>query len=277
LAGSASAASRFRGQALSARVASGLLLAAVSLGAAWVGGLPFALVLGVVILGALWEFLRLGARAGHPVLRLSGLAAAAVMVAWAARPDLAAAGPVLFALVLAMIGISLRPPIEGRLLGLALTVFGVLYTAGLGIHLLWLRKLDSGWIAIVLVLLGTWAADTFAFFVGVRWGRRRLAPHVSPHKSVEGLIGGLAGSVVVVVAAARWFAPELGLSFAALLGLVVGAAAPLGDLLESLIKRNLGAKDMSRVIPGHGGILDRIDSLLLAGPAAYYVFRFFGS
>lgn len=166
------------------------------------------------------------------------------------------------------------PPLEGRLAGAALTLFGLVYVVGLGIHLLWLRMEPHGLSRLAVVLLATWAADTFAFFVGVRWGRRKLAPHVSPGKSVEGLVGGLVGTVAVTVLAARALLPGLDPLRAALLGLALGAVSPLGDLLESLIKRNLHAKDASHLIPGHGGVLDRIDSLLVTGAVAYYLFRF---
>jgi phosphatidate cytidylyltransferase len=176
-------------------------------------------------------------------------------------------------LALWMIAASLRPPIEGRLGGLALTLFGVLYVAGFGVHLLWLRELDRGLGLLLVVLLGTWAADTFAFFVGIRWGRRKLAPHVSPGKSVEGFLGGLAGTMLVAGVAAR-FVSGFTLPEALLTGLVIGLVSPLGDLLESLVKRNLRAKDASHIIPGHGGVLDRIDSLLLAAPVAFYLFRY---
>ena len=265
---------RLGGRKLTTRVVWGLLLAAVALGAARVGGLPFTLLVSAGILAALVEFYRLALRAGYPVLWGPGLLAAGTVLVFGATHDPKNVGVVFVVLGIWMIGASLRAPIEGRLAGLGMTILGVLYTAGLGIHLLWLRELDRGLSFLILVFLGTWSADTFAFFVGVRWGRTPLAPHVSPKKSVEGFLGGLAGTILVVTVAARVMLPQVGVGFGLVAGAVIGVASPLGDLLESMIKRNLNTKDASRAIPGHGGVLDRIDSLLVAAPVAYYLFRF---
>jgi phosphatidate cytidylyltransferase len=151
---------------------------------------------------------------------------------------------------------------------------GVAYVIGLGLHVYWLRELPNGSALLVTTLLGIWAADTFAFFVGIGLGRTPLAPEISPHKSVEGLVGGVVGAGAVVTVAAMWLAPELGTGRGIVVGAVIGLVAPAGDLLESMIKRNLGLKDTSRLIPGHGGVLDRVDSLLIAAPVAYYLFWF---
>ncbi len=264
---------RLHAQSVGARVVAGFALAGITLAAAWAGGLFLALLLLIGVMAALLEFFRMSKRAGHPVLMLPGLAGGAAIVILGALHRPAEAGAVLVAIALWMIAASLRPPIEGRLDGLALTVFGVLYVAGFAVHLLWLRELERGLGLLLVVLLGTWAADTFAFFVGIRWGKRKLAPHVSPGKSVEGFLGGLAGTILVAGVAAR-FVSGFTLPEALLTGLVIGLVSPLGDLLESLLKRNLCAKDASHIIPGHGGVLDRIDSLLLVAPVSFYLFRY---
>jgi phosphatidate cytidylyltransferase len=255
-------------------VVSGLLLGLVSLAGVWVGGRFFFALLAVFLLTGLWEFYRMAARAGLRTLPLPGLASAAALLILAWLHDPGYAGLAFTVLGLWMLASALRPPIEGRLVGLGLTVFGLAYVVGLGVHLLWLRELPGGLRLLVLTLAATWSSDTFAFFVGVRWGRRRLAPHISPGKSVEGLVGGIAGTVAVTVLGARLLVPSLTVPEALLVGLVLGIAAPVGDLLESLFKRNLNAKDASRFIPGHGGVLDRIDSLLVTGAVAFYLFRF---
>jgi phosphatidate cytidylyltransferase len=129
---------------------------------------------------------------------------------------------------------------------------------------------------LTLPILLTWINDTAAYAVGRRWGNRRLMPSVSPGKSVEGAIGAL----VVTVAAAvplvwlldRWVPFFEGYD-GVVIGIVVGLVAPCGDLVESMFKRDAGVKDVSRLIPGHGGILDRFDSLLLTVPAFYYYLR----
>jgi phosphatidate cytidylyltransferase len=239
----------------------------------WKGGWLFIGLLSLTLLVALWEFLRLAKRGGYRVLPVPGLLAGLVLVALAVTQDTRGAGVGLLAIGIWMTVLTLRAPIEGRMVGLAMTGMGVVYVVGLGIHHIWLREMAHGLPMVVLVFLGTWAADTFAFFVGVRFGKTPLAPQISPGKSVEGLWGGILGSVLVVLLAAVWLLPELAPGRALLLGAVIGAVAPLGDLLESLVKRNCDAKDSSGVIPGHGGVLDRIDSLLITGPVAYYLFR----
>ena len=132
-----------------------------------------------------------------------------------------------------------------------------------------LRALDSGLAWVALVLLGTWISDTGAYALGSRYGRRKLAPAISPSKSWEGAYGGLVSGVLAV-----WAIGVFGLGLAhwqaIVLGFVLVVAATIGDLAESVIKRQAGAKDSGTLIPGHGGMLDRIDSLLFVAPAVYY-------
>jgi phosphatidate cytidylyltransferase len=115
-----------------------------------------------------------------------------------------------------------------------------------------------------------WTCDTAAYLVGRVWGRHRLAPGVSPHKSTEGAIAGLMASIAAGLLARTWFAPYLSLGQALVLGALVGVFAQLGDLVESLLKRDAETKESSSIIPGHGGVLDRFDSLLFAAPLVYY-------
>ena len=261
-------------RSLPARLMSGIFLAILSMTAVWLGGWTFAALLFIVLMGGLWEFLRMGLRGGYPVLLAPGLLAGASVLILAISHSAENAGFVLVAIALWMMTRSLRSPIDNRLIGLALTVLGVVYVTGFGLHLLWIREMDRGLQYLVIVLLGTWAADTFAYFVGTRFGKTRLAPEISPGKSVEGLAGGIVGSAIVVVIAGHWLTPSLGFFAILGVGLVIGAVSPVGDLLESMCKRNFKIKDMSSFIPGHGGILDRIDSLLVTAPVGYYLFRF---
>jgi phosphatidate cytidylyltransferase len=144
---------------------------------------------------------------------------------------------------------------------------------------LWLLRMEtahgSAW--LFLVLGATWAGDSAAFFVGSRFGRRRLCPGLSPNKTWAGAFGGLAGSLAGGLLSLPLFAGEASLPFVALTSLAVGLTGQLGDLFESLWKRAKGVKDSGNLIPGHGGILDRIDSLLIGIPVCYHVVHTWGS
>ncbi len=153
---------------------------------------------------------------------------------------------------------------------LALLLFGFLYVSLLLGHLSLLRGLPHGREWVFLVLLLVMASDTAAYFTGVSIGRRKLYPAISPNKSVEGAIGGLAGCLTGAFVGKFWFFPALALSDCLFLGLGIGVLAQLGDLFESMLKRSFGVKDSGTIIPGHGGILDRLDSLLFAFAPAYY-------
>ncbi|MFO7768720.1 MAG: phosphatidate cytidylyltransferase [bacterium] len=153
------------------------------------------------------------------------------------------------------------------------------YVAAPLAHLFWLRGGEGilgtppggPWVVLGLFLM-VWGTDTLAYFAGMRWGRHKLVPAVSPGKSVEGLAAGVAGAGTVGALLALWV-PDLAWSLpaGAGLGLLMGAAAVLGDLMESRLKRGAGAKDAGALLPGHGGVLDRFDSTLLCAPLLYYV------
>jgi phosphatidate cytidylyltransferase len=124
------------------------------------------------------------------------------------------------------------------------------------------------WIFLVLVIV--MSGDTAAYYVGCNLGRRKLYPLVSPNKSVEGAIGGLFGSLAGTFVARFTFFPELSVVDCFATALLLGSLGQVGDLFESLLKRSFGVKDSGTIVPGHGGILDRLDSILFAVPAAYY-------
>ncbi|WP_342606863.1 phosphatidate cytidylyltransferase [Syntrophotalea carbinolica] len=158
---------------------------------------------------------------------------------------------------------------------LALLLFGFIYISIPLAHLALLRSQPHGIQWVLLVLMMVMLNDTCAYFTGTFFGRRKLYPSVSPKKSVEGAIGGLGGSVLAAGLAHLTFAPWAALVPLLLLGLVVGVIAELGDLFESLLKRSFGVKDSGTLIPGHGGILDRLDSLMFAFPLTYYFILIF--
>ncbi len=129
------------------------------------------------------------------------------------------------------------------------------------------RDFGAGWVLLVLSI--AWLADTGGYFVGRRFGRTKLYPAVSPNKTWAGLYGALIGSTTAGVVASLTYLPQLPLLHGLLLGLLGGAIGQLGDLVESLLKRSMGAKDSGCIIPGHGGILDRIDAVLFVAPMTY--------
>jgi len=164
----------------------------------------------------------------------------------------------------------------------AATLLGFLYIGWLGTHLVALRELPhaigrpyaEGFTYVMLAFTLTWACDTGAYFVGRFFGRTKLMPDVSPGKSLEGGIAGLVAAILAGIGAHFWFAPYLTLLDAVVLGALVGVFGQLGDLVESLLKRDAETKDSSRLIPGHGGVLDRFDSLLFTAPIVYYYLLF---
>jgi len=152
-------------------------------------------------------------------------------------------------------------------------LLAVLYPAVLGAHFALLRLLDDGQSWLVVLLAITFATDTGAYAVGRLTGRHLMAPRISPKKTWEGAAGGFAFGAAAAVASIAATGVEAATVAVAAIALAVPVVAELGDLLESAIKRRLDVKDMSHLLPGHGGLLDRLDSLLLTGPALYWLIR----
>jgi phosphatidate cytidylyltransferase len=259
------------------------LLIVVALGEPWLG----ALIAAFVAIGA-WEAMRLLRQAGYAVVPLVGIAGAlAVAANIAGLPGWGNYEALLVAGVVAIAGIAAfreRDTTVG-LAGWMATAFGALYVGQLGALVRIGQVAPSlptaapafqlgaarGWILLVILLV--WFFDTGAYFLGTALGKRKFLSHISPSKSYWGVFGGLAASTAVAVAGmwALGQPPVLGL----VLGPLVGVAAQAGDLAESMLKRAAGAKDSSDLIPGHGGILDRVDSFIFAAPAvAAYVAAF---
>ncbi|MCL5967672.1 MAG: phosphatidate cytidylyltransferase [Firmicutes bacterium] len=153
-------------------------------------------------------------------------------------------------------------------------LYGAVYIGGLMSYLIRLRDLPHGFFIVFFVLAVVWLNDAGAYFIGRRFGRHRLLPRVSPGKTWEGSLGGLVCGLLVAVIYA--FIVGQSLSTGLLAGLVVSVAGQMGDLVESNFKRFVGAKDSGGVLPGHGGVLDRLDSALFALPAAYYFLKGIG-
>jgi len=143
------------------------------------------------------------------------------------------------------------------------------YVPDLFSHIVLLHALPQGHKLVFLVLLLTMVCDSCAYFVGTRWGKHRLYPAVSPKKSIEGALGGICGAVLAALASKWIYLPEFNVVMALSFGIIIGVFAQVGDLFESLLKRSAQIKDSGHLFPGHGGMLDRLDSLLFAFPLAY--------
>jgi phosphatidate cytidylyltransferase len=287
---------------LALRTIFAVLAAPLALWIVLAGGAPLAALLAIVgALGA-WEFYRIARAAGsHPLadagIALAGLVPLAVHATYLGVFTVRPAVWALAVLVVMAASIWLRG-VEGKpLAAVGTTVLGVIYAGGMlsfgyairyhdsvmGYDLVAAKHLTLGALALrippggvllVFPLLVTWASDIGAYFVGRAIGGRKLIPTVSPGKTVAGAVGGLVASMLVAVLYARAvLVPVASLGFtpwgAILFGGVISVAAQVGDLFESLIKREGGVKDSSRILPGHGGILDRFDSLIFVMPVAY--------
>lgn len=163
-----------------------------------------------------------------------------------------------------------HPSLQGVAARVGLILFGIFYVGTLGATVGLLKDLPFGTFWIFLLLAMTWLNDTAAYFIGHRFGRRRLAPLISPGKTVEGFAGGFLGSFAGFLVFWSLMENPLTLAQGLILVFLVGLAGPLGDLSESLLKRSFGVKDSGNIIPGHGGMLDRIDALLFAAPVVYF-------
>ena len=266
-------------------------IAVIYLGDWWVAG-----VMALIAALGTAEVYRLAEARGTRPFRWVGILASAFLVLSAAWTGSVAAWSTwgwasLLAVALAcLVAAVFRGRTErGPLAAVAATVLGVVYvgaTLSFAVHLRAFPEVSdgvAGWggaFLLIFVLTGTWCGDAAAYFAGRRWGRRKLLPSVSPSKTVEGAIGGLVGAAAAAalftfVLADPMEGPPLPVLGAAVLGLLLGGVAQLGDLVESVLKREAGVKDSGTLIPGHGGILDRFDAVLFTVPLAYLLLPLF--
>lgn len=245
------------------------------------GGWPYLVFLVLILCTAAWEYWRLFIHGGyHPsapviigAVALLAITRGLFEFQWS---DLILAAAVMVSMAWHVIAYQRGDETSG--MDFAIDLGGILYLGWLGSYLISLRFMPNGAWRLLLALPAVWFADSAAYFIGRAFGKHKIAPRVSPGKSWEGYLAGVVfaipGAGLLAMLWGIWN-PELTFARGALLGLLLAAVTPLGDLGESLLKRQFGVKDSSRILPGHGGVLDRIDSWLWASAISYYIIHWF--
>lgn len=245
-----------------------------------VGGLAFAAFVAMQVTAGLLEFYAMMRGRGLRPYRRLGVATALVVLWICLHPQMPYVAFLASAAVLLVLGLELRrPEATRRVEDIAVTWFGVLWVGWLSAHLVLLRELPwhagtpygDGARYVALAFALTWSCDIGAYAFGRAFGRTRPWTRISPRKTLEGAAGGFASAVAAAFVSRATFAPFLSVWDAAALGALAGVFAQVGDLVESLLKRDSRYGDSSELIPGHGGMLDRVDSFLFAAPVAYFL------
>ena len=234
----------------------------------------FALVVQALLAYAAFEMVRAARPDASLAYGLSAAAGAALLLAVARTNPQVPVGLLLAITAIAIAGL-LVPATRLAASAGAWWIGATLYAAVPGAHFILARNLVDGREWLVMLLAVTFATDTGAYAAGRLLGRHRLAPIISPNKTVEGAIGGLLVGAIAAAGVPMLLGVATRMPGPVLLAALVPAAAMAGDLVESALKRRLCVKDMSNLLPGHGGLLDRLDSLLLAGPCLYWIVRWF--
>lgn len=242
--------------------------------AIWFGEPWYSSIVAVAALLGVFEFYSLVARRRWQPLTLLGALWTLFFILNAHSESPGTTTPMLVTsavLLSLLVFLFLRSPAEHAFGGWAWLLAGMFYMGWLLSYWILLRGYGREW--VLLALFSTFAADTTAYFVGRTWGRHKLAPSISPAKTWEGLFGGLVGATVATIVLALILDLDFGYGKLVPLGLLIAVFAQLGDLSESKIKRDMGVKEAGKLIPGHGGILDRLDSIVFTGVVVYYYLR----
>ena len=259
------------------RVISGVMAIPIVLGIILYGhpGLFFFLIASIVLIAA-HEYFSMIAKAGVSGFPVEGLVLSFLLLAIGFFiPQFLMLFGIFIPLTLFVVWCFRGKNVHVALDSISYTLFGILYTAGLGGYFLLISNLEGGRQMIVFILLFVWAGDSAAFYVGRKLGERKLLEVVSPNKTIVGAVANVMGTLIASLLASSLFFNEITLIHCLIVAFICGIIGQFGDLAESLIKRNCQVKDSGTLIPGHGGVLDRIDSLLYVGPAFYSYYQVF--
>ena len=278
------------------RLATATLMVPITIGVIVTGGWIMAGVLAALAAGGTYEFYRLAARRGlYPLVAVGCAASASFVVVATINPTTSGFGLWLWMIVMALLFVTavvtmLTRTVEQQPFAtIGVTVVGALWTGGSLVFLVLLRSLAADLslvsvrsertvgaaLALFPVVL-VWSSDSLAYVVGKRWGTHRLLPRVSPGKTWEGAVAGVAGALLAgvfysLIIFQLWLSLPVSGFIAVVCGVLIGIAGPLGDLAKSALKREAGVKDAGRIFPGHGGIIDRFDALFIVVPVVYGV------
>ncbi len=247
------------------------------------GGYQFLALIDIIIFIGTWEFYRIMEAKGIKPYKGIGIVCGLALSWYVFFKNGVYANFFLTLMLLTLMGLELtRKDVRMAIYHISTTILGMIYVSYLASHLVLLREFpfsanldySMGGSFVFLAFIVTWAGDTGAYFIGTIAGRKPLLPRVSEKKTREGSMGGLIFSIAGALAAKYTFASFLELWHALVLGVLAAALGQLGDLVESMIKRDAEVKDASSTIPGHGGVLDRFDSLLFTAPLIYYFLKY---
>ena len=252
------------------------------------GGIVFNIVILLISLVAIWEFYELAKKKGYPAEYQLGIALGIIpmipYMIFTIQGDLLNTpktpeeiGLVLFVCIFILLLVPLFllfKKKENYLAVIGVTFMGFFYVSLPFFFLVLLRNLDNGFYWTILTFATIWICDSAAFFFGRKFGKHKLAPSISPNKSIEGAVTGFVVSAASFILAANYLISEVSLIKVTVIGIVIGIFGQLGDLIESKLKRDVGVKDSSNIIPGHGGILDRFDSIIFVIPFVYLIIQF---
>lgn len=219
------------------------------------------------------EFYNLALPHSRPVERILGIGLGLIFSALMAFGGAGWMAPflVFLLLCLSVLFMVTSEDLSSTILNLGVTLFGIVYIGFLLSHVSLIRNIPGGKAWALFLITTVWAGDISAYFCGSRFGKHKLYPKISPKKTVEGLIGAVIGSILVALSFSQLFIPQLEKGLCILIAIGLGILGQVGDFTESMLKRSAQVKDSGSLIPGHGGMLDRLDSFLFSAPFLYYL------